>query len=70
MTLSTARVVDLVEYGHGQTGFAIETLGYWNLDHEHYAIPAWDERGLGSLSGPFKTAAEAQAALDDAREWA
>jgi len=63
-TLSHARVVALAEYGHGEDGFAIE-----RPSRNSYAIPAWDEMGLGSLCGPFTTAAEAEAALANAREW-
>ena len=34
-----------------------------------YGNPAWEEKGLPELSGPFATKEQAQSAIDDNREY-
>jgi hypothetical protein len=50
------------------TGYAgeivIERFGYSNAPEPHWSVPAWEERGMGSLAGPFGSRLEAQVALD------
>lgn len=57
------QVTDFAEYGEGKAGFVIEQFAYWNCAEPCWAIPAWDERGAGSLEGPFATREEAELAL-------
>jgi hypothetical protein len=54
------------DYEDGAAGFVIEQLGFWTTDRKHYAIPAWEERGLPQLAERFPTMRAAQAALDEA----
>lgn len=43
----------------------VELFDYSQSGPPHWHVPAWDERGMGSLCGPFQSAREAlSAALD------
>ena len=56
------RVCDAREYGR-DAGFVIEQFGYGQSDEPSWAIPAWDELGLGSLAEVFPTFHAARRAL-------
>ena len=59
------KVCDYAEYGEGRSGWIIETIhGYDAEGQPLYALPAWEEKSFGELSGPFPSRAAAQAALD------
>lgn len=57
------------DYGSGR--FVIEALSWWNsaTGELDWAVPAWDERGLAELEGPFASRAEAEEALSGAEQW-
>jgi hypothetical protein len=58
---ATIQVCDPSEY---DGRIYIESLEYWNGRNEpSWAVPAWEERGLSELCGPFDSIEQAQAAL-------
>ena len=61
-SIGTCRVVSLADYGESG-GFAIEQFTHCNQPEPMWCIPAWVERGLGNLAGPFTTREQAEAAL-------
>ncbi len=64
MASETVRIESAKEYGY-EFGFVVEQLRYWNGDdRQTWAIPAWEEMGLGGLGGVFPTRHAAQAALN------
>ena len=48
----------------------IERFDYWQYDEPHWDVPDWEETSLSDLAGPFLDYADAQSALNRAREWA
>ena len=60
------KVIDLIDYNTGE--YAIECNDHPFLENG-WCIPAWEERGLGDLSGPFATKEAAQAALNEHRDY-
>lgn len=42
----------------------IEQYDFHGIAHPSWAVPAWEERGLSNLAGPFETVEQAKAALE------
>lgn len=62
--IGSVRVADAREYGHA-CGFLIEEYSYWGSPEPHWAIPAWEDAGMGHRSGLFATREQAQKALSE-----
>ena len=60
--LANAQVTNPAEYGVDY--YQIECPWITPDGRDSFAVPAWEEKGLATLAGPFKTREEAQAALD------
>lgn len=56
--------VNDTDYSDGRA--VVEAKSWFDAKTGQYewAVPAWEEMGLGELEGPFASRAEAQAALD------
>ena len=63
----TIQITDPAEYG--VTHFAIEANDWFHLGETRFAVPAWEERGLPDLCGPFATREKAAAVLKREREY-
>jgi hypothetical protein len=54
---------------YGVDYFAIEANDFYLQGEMRFAVPAWEERGLSELCGPFATAQEAHAVLQKDRDY-
>ena len=62
MTYAKTIQINDADYGDGRV--VIESDQFWMNGERVFAVPAWEEMGLGELEGPFASIAEAQSALE------
>ena len=67
--MSTQVQINSEDYDDGRV--VIEAKSWWNnaTGELDWAVPAWEEMGLGELEGPFASRVEAEAALTSADQW-
>lgn len=53
--------VNDADYDDGRV--VIEAKSWWHNGQLDWAVPAWEEMGLGELEGPFPSRADAVAAI-------
>ncbi len=67
MTRNIQVQINDADYGDGRV--VIEAKSWWNNGERDWAVPAWEEMGLGELAGDFASRKEAEAALASAAGW-
>lgn len=54
---------------YGDERVVIEAKSWWHNGVADWAVPAWEEMGLGELAGDFPSREAAQEALSSAAKW-